>query len=465
MITDPIHNVEYLKIPPWSVEAEQAVIGSCMLSTAAFDIVSEIVNADDFYRKDHRLIYSAIEGLHAREKPTDVLMLAEYLEQTGELEKAGGLLYLGVMAKDTPTAAHAKYYAQVVKENSIRRQIISTSEENIELAHDKGQSLEDLINTSQAKVVAISETGASKPVSTINSLLSEVIDDIDHRFNHQGEAIGIPTCFKNLNKKILGLENDDLIIVAGRPSMGKTAFAMNIAERAAIEMRIPTAIFSMEMSGKQLTMRMVSSIGGIDHFKLREGKLEDHHWPKLTTATSLLNKAPLYIDDRPALSVPQIRARCRSIKREHGLGLVVVDYLQLMASTSKEGRVTQITEISRGLKAIAKEFNVPVIALSQLNRSLENRPNKRPVMSDLRESGAIEQDADIIIFLYRDVVYNTETKYPDVAEANISKQRNGPIGKVLLHSELHYMRFQDHIGEIPEYEHYAQSYDKKGGFD
>ena len=405
------------------------------------------MSEEDFYRRDHRLIFRAIAGLAEANLPLDVVTLSEQLERTRELNDAGGLPYLGALAKDTPSAANIRAYADIVREHSVLRQMVKVGTDIANTAYlPDGRKSPELLDLAEQQVFHIADHGNSRGsgFANIKDLLSKAVDRIDTLFHQDNPIIGVPTGFSDLDDMTAGLQESDLIIVAGRPSMGKTTFAMNIAEHAAIKHKITTAVFSMEMPGDQLAMRMMSSLGRIDQHKVRTGKLDDDDWPRLTSAVSILAEAPLFIDDTPALSPTDLRARARRLKREHDLGLIVIDYLQLMqVPGSKENRTTEISEISRSLKALAKELKVPVVALSQLNRSLEQRPNKRPVMSDLRESGAIEQDADVIIFIYRDEVYNEESPDKGTAEIIIGKQRNGPIGMRRLTFLGQHTRFEN----------------------
>ncbi len=441
---------EALKVPPHSIEAEQSVLGGLMLDSEAWDQVADLLHEEDFYRRDHRLIYTAMHELAERNTPFDAITLSEWMEQRGQLEEGGGLAYLGTLAKNTPTAANIKAYAAIVRERSIVRQLIRVANEIGDSAFNPdGRDSAELLDHAEKLVFEIAEKGSRgrRGFVSMQDLLGGAIEKIEALFERGDPITGIPTGFTDFDKATCGLQNSDLIIVAGRPSMGKTTFAMNIAENVAIKTKTPVAVFSMEMPGEQLTMRMMSAVGRIDQRKLRTGTLDDDDWPRMTSATGFLQEAPIYIDDTPALTPTEIRARSRRLMREHGLGLVVIDYLQLMqgSGSSRENRATEISEISRNLKAMAKELNVPVIALSQLNRSLEQRPNKRPVMSDLRESGAIEQDADLIVFIYRDEVYNEDSPDKGSAEIIIGKQRNGPIGTVRLTFHGKYTRFDNFI--------------------
>jgi replicative DNA helicase len=441
-----------LRVPPHSIEAEQAVLGGLLLSNEAWDTVADRVAEDDFYRRDHRLIFRAIADLAESDRPRDVVTLSQWLEQRGELEQAGGMVYLGTLAKDTPSAANVKAYADIVRERSVLRQLIQVGEQIAGSAYEPGEhSVKTLLDEAESRVFKIAEQGTTgqPSIKNIKTLLTQAVDRIDELFNNDNPITGVPTGFEKFDDLTSGLQRSDLVIIAGRPSMGKTSFVMNIAENAAIQQHLPVAVFSMEMSGEQLAMRMISSLGRINQQDLRTGRLNDSDWPRITSAIAMLSEAPIFVDDTPALSPTDLRARARRIKREHGLGLVIVDYLQLMnMPANKENRATEISEVSRALKGLAKELDVPVVALSQLNRSLEQRPDKRPVMSDLRESGAIEQDADVIVFIYRDEVYNEDSNDKGTAEVLIRKQRNGPTGMCRLTFLGQYTKFENYSPEI-----------------
>jgi len=443
-------SVEALKVPPQSIQAEQSVLGGLMLDNETWDQVADQVSEVDFYRKEHRLIYRIIQELSAKQVPFDVITLSEALEKKGELDDAGGLAYLGTLAKDTPSAANVKTYASIVRDRSVLRQLIHVGTEITDSAFNtEGRETIDLLGNAERRVFEIAEQRqrGESGFSSIKSLLAQAVDKIETLFEQEGSITGASTGFTDFDEMTSGLQPADLIIVAGRPSMGKTAIAMNMAENVAIKGDKPVAIFSMEMPGDSLAMRMMSSLGRIDQHKVRTGKLGDDEWPRLTSAINILAEAKLFIDDTPALTPSEVRSRARRLAREHGqLGLIVLDYIQLMQSPgSGENRVQEISDISRSLKALAKELNVPVVALSQLNRNLEQRPNKRPVMSDLRESGSIEQDADVIVFIYRDEVYNEDSPDKGVAEIIISKQRNGPIGTLRLTFLGQYTRFENFV--------------------
>ncbi|MBK8814066.1 MAG: replicative DNA helicase [Methylococcaceae bacterium] len=448
---DQNYDYESLKIPPNSIQSEQSVLGGLMLDNMTWDSVADKLGENDFYRKDHQLIFRTIAKLAEAQTPFDVITISEALEATGDLETIGGLPYLGMLARDTPSAANIVSYAAIVRDRSVLRQLIHVGTKITDSAFTtEGRSTSELLEEAEREVFKIAEQrqrGQGGFIG-IKPLLAKAVDKIEMLFEQEGHITGAATGFTDLDDLTSGLQPSDLIIVAGRPSMGKTTIAMNMAENIAIKGGKPVAIFSMEMPGDALAMRMMSSLGRIDQHKVRTGKLEDDEWPRLTSAISILGETKMFIDDTPALTPTEVRARARRLTREHGqLGLIVLDYLQLMQSPSSgDNRVQQISDISRGLKALAKELNVPVVALSQLNRNLESRPNKRPMMSDLRESGAIEQDADLIIFVYRDEVYNEDSPDKGIAEVIIGKQRNGPLGTVRLTFLGQYTRFENYAG-------------------
>ncbi len=447
-------NVQEIRLPPHSNEAEQAVIGGLLLDNSAWDRVGELLTPEDFYRQSHRHIFESIARLIDEGRGCDAITVSEMLENRGQLEKVGGLAYLGDLAKSTPSAANIRAYAEIVRERSVMRRLMSVGAEISEMASEPdGRSSNEILDEAERKVFQIAESRPNQggPVP-IKPILAKTLKRIEQLFEQQGGITGITTGFDVLDNKTSGLQHADLVIVAGRPSMGKTTFAMNLVENALMLAKTSVLVFSMEMPADSILMRMFSSIGRIDQTRVRSGQLEEEDWPRLTSAMQLLRDAKLYIDDTPALTPTELRSRARRVAREFDgkLGMIMVDYLQLMrVSGIKEGRTAEISEISRSLKALAKEMNCPVIALSQLNRSLEQRPNKRPVNSDLRESGAIEQDADVIIFIYRDEVYNEDSPDKGVAEIIIGKQRNGPIGTVRLAFLGKYTRFED---LAPEYQ-------------
>ena len=437
-----------LKRPPHSAEAEQAIIGGLMLDNQAWDKINTFICEDDFYRIEHRILYRAIVTLATKNKPFDVVTLLDTLKSHHALDDAGGEGYLFELANNTPSVANVAAYAAIVREKSVQRQLISVAGDIADSAYNPGsREVTELLDFAESRVFAIAEqTPSMGGPEIIKSILVRAVDRIDALY-HSGDSItGLATGLTDLDNLTSGLQPSDLIIVAGRPSMGKTTLVMNIAEHAAIKSNKPVLVFSMEMPGDSLAMRMMSSLGRIDQHRIRTGKLDDDDWPRITSAVHMLSEAPLFIDDSAALSPAELRARARRLVKEHGsLGLIVVDYLQLMKvpGFKADNRTAEISEISRSLKALAKELAVPVIALSQLNRSLEQRQDKRPVMSDLRESGAIEQDADLICFIYRDEVYNEDSPDKGTAEILIAKQRNGPIGKVRVAFLGKYTRFED----------------------
>ena len=442
--------VSSIKAAPHSIEAELAVLGALLINNNVWEDVSERVSEDDFYRKDHRLIFHAINALADDGQPYDVVTVGEWLENHQQLDDAGGLTFLATLAERTPGVSNVQAYADIVRKRSVLRLLIQATHKISENVYNPGgQTNVQILDHAEKTVfeIAEKESKARKSYDTIKDLLINALDKIDELFHRDSPVTGVATGYKALDEKTAGLQPSDLIIIAGRPSMGKTSLAINIAEYAVIKEKLAVAVFSMEMSGDSLAMRMMSSLGRIDQHKIRTGRLEDKDWPRLTAAVEILKDARLFIDDTPALTPSEIRARCRRIHREHqGLDLIVVDYLQLMqVAGTNENRTTEISEISRSLKAMAKELKVPVIALSQLNRSLEQRMSKRPVMSDLRESGAIEQDADLIMFIYRDKVYNEDTVEQDKAEIIIAKHRNGPIGTVPLTFLEQFTRFENYI--------------------
>ena len=436
-----------IKMQPHSAEAEQSVLGGLLLSADGWDAVAELVSDGDFYRLGHRLIFRQIAQLAEAAEPVDVTTVADKLQARDELDAAGGLTYLAELAQNTPSASNIRAYAKVVRERACLRKLIEAAQEIAESGFNPdGRKSDELIDEAERRIMQIGEDGPKDGApKDINPLLQAALGRIEELFQSGGAITGISTGFIELDNMTSGLQDSDLVIVAGRPSMGKTAFAMNLVEHAVLNQKKPILVFSMEMPADSLIIRMLSSIGRIDQTRLRNGKLEQEDWPKLSAAVTKLKDVPLYIDDTPALTPTEIRSRARRVAREHGgLGMIMVDYLQLMqVAGSSDGRTAEISEISRSLKAIAKEFKVPMVALSQLNRSLEQRPNKRPVNSDLRESGAIEQDADVIMFIYRDEVYHEESEEKGIAEIIIGKQRNGPIGICRLAFIGQYTRFEN----------------------
>jgi replicative DNA helicase len=437
-------------VPPHSVEAEQAVLGGLLLDPVAWENVADVVTQEDFYRPDHQLIFAAIGTLAGEGKPCDVVTVSQHLERTGKLEPAGGLAYLSSVARDTPTAANVRAYADIVRERSLLRQLIRAGTDIASAVfNNDGETARELVDRAEQRVFDIAEWGFRKRdgAVAVRQLLPGVIDQIDDWHNNPDKLRGLPTGFTDFDKLTGGLRPGDLVVVAGRPSMGKTTLAVNMAEYAAVNpaTRASVAIFSMEMPSEQVITRMLASIGGVPLNSLRSGRISDDDWVRITGATSQLSEAKIFVDETPALNPTELRARARRVKREHGLSLIVVDYLQLMyVPGTRENRATEIAEISRGLKALAKELSVPVIALSQLNRGVEQREHKRPVMSDLRESGAIEQDADMILLIYREEVYDRNTTKKGIAEIDLVKHRNGEIGTFLLTFQGQFTRFANY---------------------
>ncbi len=445
-------SIASLKLPQHSIEAEQSVLGGLLLNNEAWDRIGDIVAGDDFYRDDHRKIYHAISRLIESNKPADALTVAESLQLSGELQAIGGMAYLQSLVDGTPSAANIRLYAEIVKERAIMRQLARVGEQIADIAYaPAGREARQLLDEAEKMVFDIAEMGrkGGQSFQSMSSLLAEVMERLDELAKNPSAVTGISTGFKDLDEMTSGMHPGDLIIVAGRPSMGKTAFSLNIAEHVALVTLQPVFVFSMEMGGSQLAARLMSSVARVDQQKVRTGRLENRDWDQLNQALVKLNEAPIQIDETPGLNPLELRARARRMHRQYGgAGLIVVDYLQLMSSASQgENRATELSEISRSLKSLAKELKVPVIALSQLNRSVEQRDVKKPVMSDLRESGAIEQDADLILFLYRDEVYAKSEEEKEQlrgkAEVIVAKQRNGPIGTVPLTFRGQYTRFEN----------------------
>lgn len=436
------------KLPPHSIEAEQSVIGGLLLSEKAWDDIAGVIGEDDFYREDHRLLFRGLADLADTNKPRDVVTLTEWLRSHGLLDKAGGAGYIGNLAADTPSAANIRAYADIIRERSVMRQLIRAGDTITTTAFEPaGQTADEVLGVAERTIFSIAEQGrkGQEGPQGLNAILTKAVNRIEELVANEGSFSGAPTGLLEFDKMTNGLQPSDLLVLAGRPSMGKTSLAMNMVENIAIKERIPVAVFSLEMSAEQLVLRMISSWGRVDQSRLRSGRLTEEDWPKITSAIGIMNEnAKLFIDDTAGMSPSEMRARARRLKREHDIGLIVVDYLQLMTVPgTKENRTNEISEISRQLKAMAKELDVPVIALSQLNRQVEQRDNKRPRMSDLRESGGIEQDADVIIFVYRDEVYNENSEDKGVAEIIIGKQRNGPLGTARTAFLSHLTRFEN----------------------
>mgnify|MGYP001019104838 CR=1 FL=1 len=430
--------VAQLRIPPHSIEAESSVLGGLLLDNGAWDRVGDLLVDSDFYRYEHRLIYGAVGVLINASKPADVITVFEHLQNQGKAEESGGLAYLNSLAQYVPSASNIRRYAEIVRERSILRKLVSASDEIATNAFNpQGRAVDRILDEAEQKIFNIGEEGSrmKQGFQSMDSLVVKLLDRVQEMADNPNDITGVPTGFYDLDRMTSGLQAGDMVVLAARPSMGKTAFAINIAEHVALNEGLPVAVFSMEMGASQLAVRIVGSIGRIDQGHLRTGKLTDDEWPRLTEAIERLRTVSLHIDETPGLTTSELRANARRLARQCGkLGLIVVDYLQLMSGSSSNGdnRATELGEISRGLKMLAKELQCPVIALSQLNRSVETRTDKRPMMSDLRESGAIEQDADIIMFIYRDEYYNKDSREPGVAEIIIGKQRNGPTGTVKL---------------------------------
>ncbi|MES2942125.1 MAG: replicative DNA helicase [Pseudomonadota bacterium] len=437
-MNDALAHMSELRIPPHSPEGESSVIGGLLLDNSAWESVADLLQPQDFYRSEHQVIYASLATLINASQPADVITVYEHLQHQGKADQAGGLVYLNALAQYVPSAANIRRYAEIVRERSVLRQL-ATIGSNISTSafSTEGKSVDELIDAAERAVFTIGDNSSFKPGFTdFNSLVVQVLDGITTRAENDEDITGLPTGFADLDRMTAGFQPGDLVVLAARPSMGKTSLAVNIAEHVALHQGLPVAIFSMEMGAAQLTLRIIGSIGRIDQGHLRTGKLTDEEWPRLTEAVEKLRNAHIHIDETPALSIAQIRASARRLLRKSGkLGLIVVDYIQLMSISSgmsEENRATAIGEITRGLKSLAKELQCPVIALSQLSRNVESRADKRPMMSDLRESGAIEQDADTILFIYRDDYYNPNSKEQGIAEIIVSKQRNGPTGSVKM---------------------------------
>ena len=444
------HEVAQLRVPPHSVEAESSVLGGLLLDNRAWDRVGDLLTEGDFYRHEHQQVYAAIGALINASKPADVITVHEHLQTLGKADQIGGLAYLNGLAQYVPSASNIRRYAEIVRERAILRKLVTASDEIATNAFNPtGKPVERILDEAEQKIFAIGEEGSrmKQGFQPLDSLVVDLLDRVQEMADNPMDVTGVPTGFADLDRMTSGLQAGDLVVLAARPSMGKTSFAVNIAEHVALNEGLPVAVFSMEMGAAQLALRIVGSIGRVNQGNLRTGKLTDEEWPRLTEAVERLRSVSMHIDETPGLTPSELRANARRLARTCGkLGLIVVDYLQLMSgsgASSSENRATELGEISRGLKMLAKELQCPVIALSQLNRSVETRTDKRPMMSDLRESGAIEQDADIIMFIYRDDYYNKDSKEPNVAEIIIGKQRNGPTGTVKLFFQKNQTRFEN----------------------
>jgi replicative DNA helicase len=445
-----------LRVPPHSVEAEASILGGLLLDNAAWERIADVVRAEDFYRADHRIVFEVIARLIDASKPADVVTVFEALEGLGRANEAGGIAYLNTLAQETPSAANIVRYAEIVRDRAILRFLVSVSDQIATQAlNPAGKETRQILDEAESQIFQIGEQGARRSAGFQNfhDVLARVVERVDDLYQNPNpsDVTGVPSGFFDLDQKTAGMHAGDLLIIAGRPSMGKTSLALNIAEYVAITERLPVAIFSMEMGAEQLAMRVLCSVGRLDAQRVRTGRLNEDDWGRLTQAMALTKEAQIHIDETPALNPLELRSRARRLSRQYGkLGLIVVDYLQLMsASSTGENRTTEISEITRSLKGLAKELGCPVLALSQLNRTVEQRTDKRPVMSDLRESGAIEQDADLILFIYRDEVYRPDTPDKGVAEIIIAKQRNGPIGTVRLTFLGQFTKFENFAAPAP----------------
>ena len=439
-----------LRLPQFSMESESSVLGGLLLDNNAWDRVGDLLTEGDFYRHEHRLIFMAVSKLINDSKPADVITVFEHLQAQGKAQEVGGIVYLNQLAQYVPSATNIRRYAEIVREKAILRKLLTASDEIATQAQNpQGKPVERILDEAEQKIFAIGEEGSrmKQGFQSLDTLVVDLLDRVQEMADNPMDVTGVPTGFADLDRMTSGLQAGDLVVLAARPSMGKTSFAVNIAEHVALHEQLPVAIFSMEMGAAQLAVRIVGSIGRVNQGNLRTGKLTDEEWPRLTEAIERLRTVSLHIDETPGLTPSELRANARRLARQCGkLGLIVVDYLQLMSgsgSSSSDNRATELGEISRGLKMLAKELQCPVIALSQLNRSVEQRTDKRPMMSDLRESGAIEQDADIIMFIYRDDYYNKDSKEPNIAEVIIGKQRNGPTGTVKLFFQKNQTRFEN----------------------
>lgn len=421
------------RIPPHSLEAEQSVLGSMLLDKEAVAAASEVLQGEDFYSDAHKEIYEAILDIYDRSEPVDLVTLAEALRQRGSLEAVGGGTYISDLSMSVPSTANVRYYIRIVEEKSILRRLISASNDIIRESYEASEDLDIIIDHAEKKIFDISQKKNKRSFESIKTILLETYSKIEELTKNKGKIVGVPTGFRDFDMRTSGLNDSDFILIAARPSMGKTSFAINIAQNAAVRYQVPVAIFSLEMSKEQLVQRMLSSESNIELQKIRTGELTEEDWVKLVHVATPLSQAPIFIDDTPGISAMEVRSKARRLKMEHDIGLVVIDYLQLMSGRGKaESRQQEVSEISRSLKALARELNLPVVALSQLSRGPESRQDHRPMLSDLRESGAIEQDADLVVFLYRDEYYNPDTEKKNIAEAIIAKQRNGPTGTVEL---------------------------------
>ncbi len=436
-----------LKLPPQNLEAEQSILGGVLLNNQALNQVLELLGPDDFYSEAHRKIFKAIIDLSERSEPSDLITLSDVLRDKKLLDQVGGVAYLSSLVDSVPSAANIAYYSKIVKQKAILRKLIGTATEILERSYGPGSEIDRVLDEAEHAIFEIAQNKIKPAFYPLKEIIKDSFRTIEKLYEKKELITGVATGFEKLDEFTAGLQKSDLIVIAGRPSMGKTAFALNIAQYAAVQERVPVAIFSLEMSKEQLSLRMLSSEARVDSQRLRKGFLGETDWPKLTTAAGSLSDALIFIDDTPAITALEMKAKARRLKAEHGLGLIILDYLQLMKGSDygRDNREQEISEISRSLKALAKELSIPVVALSQLNRKVEDRTNRRPQMADLRESGAIEQDADVIVFLYRDEVYNKSEDNPErgIAEVIIGKQRNGPVGTVKVAFLERYTRFEN----------------------
>ena len=437
------------RIPPHSVESEQSILGSILLDKDAIITVAETITPTDFYKDAHRIIYESMMALNNKNEPIDMVTLTDELRKRGYLDDIGGVTYLTSLSTIVPTTSNVKYYAEIVKEKSVLRQLIKASNDIINLGYGSGENAEDVLDFAEKKIFDISQERTSDDFKPINQVLMDTYDMIESIYSNKSDVTGVTTGFKDLNKKINGLQRTDLILVAARPAMGKTAFALNLVQNAAIKGNASVAVFSLEMSKEQLAQRMIAAQSNVELKKMKAGTLNDADWPRIISAMAVMSDAKIFIDDTPGIKINELRSKCRKLKMEQGLDLVMIDYLQLMESDSKnESRQQEISKISRSLKILAKELDCPVVALSQLSRAPEQRADHRPVLSDLRESGAIEQDADIVMFLYRDEYYHSDSEKKDLAEIIIAKNRHGETGSVELVWMGSIQRFGDKVKDL-----------------
>jgi replicative DNA helicase len=422
-----------MKIPPHSVESEQSILGSILLDKHAMVTVSEIIKPEDFYKEAHKIIYDAMMSLSNKGEPIDLITLTEALKKDDSLDIVGGISYLTSLSTIVPTTSNVKYYADIVKEKSVFRKLIRASNDILNLGYNNATKIEEILEQAEKKIFDISQEKASDDFKGINEVLMSAYDSLEDLYNNKGGVTGITTGFTDLDKKINGLQRTDLILIAARPAMGKTAFSLNLVQNSALQAGISAAVFSLEMSKEQLVQRMLSAQSTVELKKLKTGNIDENDWPRIIDSMAVLSNSKIYIDDTPGITIPEMRSKCRKLKMEKGLDLILIDYLQLMEGDGKnESRQQEISKISRSLKMIAKELNCPVVALSQLSRAPEQRSDHRPMLSDLRESGAIEQDADIVMFLYRDEYYNPDSDRKNIGEVIIAKNRHGETGTAEL---------------------------------